>query len=290
MTGTLPRGSSRPTRRRASALADREAAVLAVETNVWAMHRDFGRVPGAEVHDEPELLWYTMPSTSSWLNGASRTALAGSAADAAIRMVVDSLHPLGRNVKWHLGPSTRPTDLARHLADAGFLPSELDAPGMALPLAAVRPTVPQGLDVQAARDEADLLDWLAAFDRSFVGEPQGRSHPWFTPFAHLGLDGEGPCRLFVGRVDGRAVACSLAFVGGGAVGLYGVGTVPESRGRGYGSAVTLAGMDWGREQGADLAILHASQLGEPVYRRLGFETVCEISQWLLPAPTLPAKP
>ena len=41
MMGTLPRGTSRPGRR-ASALADREAAVLAVEANVWAMHRDFG--------------------------------------------------------------------------------------------------------------------------------------------------------------------------------------------------------------------------------------------------------
>jgi GNAT superfamily N-acetyltransferase len=263
---------------------DSKAAIRAVEANLWAMHRDFARVPDAEVHDDPGLLWYAVPSRSSWLNGASRTDLSGPAADKAIRLVVDTLQPLGRNVKWHLGPSTRPNDLANRLEDSGFEPAELAIPGMAVPLGAVvRPPQPEGLELEAARDEADLLDWLDAFDRSFGGAPSGRDHQWFTPFVHLTL-GEGPCRLFVGRVDNRPVACSLAFVGGGAVGLYGVGTVPAFRGRGYGSAATLAGIDWGHEQGMDMAILHASELGEPVYRRLGFESVCEVSQWLCPIP------
>lgn len=261
-------------------------AVRAVQANLWAMHRDFARVPGAEVHDEPGLLWFTTPSRSSWLNGASRTDLEPSAANDAIRRVVRTLHPLGRNVKWHLGPSTRPKDLASRLEHAGFKPADLDIPGMAVPLdAVVRPPQAERLDLKPARNEPDLLDWLSAFDRSFGSGPtlDRQDHPWFTPFAHLAL-GDGPCRLFVGRFDGQPVACSLAFVGAGAVGLYGVGTVPELRGRGYGSAATVAAIDWGREQGARLAILHATQLGAPVYRRLGFETVCEVSQWLCTAP------
>jgi predicted acetyltransferase len=95
--------------------------------------------------------------------------------------------------------------------------------------------------------------------------------------------------LFVGRVDGRAVTTSLALIGGGAVGIYGVGTGPDFRGKGYGSAVTLAAMDWGRESGADLAILHATEAGEPVYRRLGFEALCTVTQWLAKAPELEAR-
>jgi GNAT superfamily N-acetyltransferase len=259
------------------------AATRAVETNLWALQRDFVRVPGAEIHDDPGLLWYSVPSTSSWLNGASRTELTPAEADAAIRMVVDALHPLGRHVRWHLGPSVRPTDFRSRLAGAGFEPTE--ATGMAVLLSAVsRPAQPEGLEVSAVRGEEDLLAWLDSFSRSFGSKPLGRTHPWFTPFGHLGFDADGPCVLFVGRVDGEAVTTSLAFSGGGAVGIYGVGTVPEFRGRGYGSAVTLAAMDWGREKGADLAILHATELGEPVYRRLGFEAVCATSQWLAKAP------
>src|SRR4051794_14607193 len=103
---TPPAGGAPPRRGRCvSPPATRSAAVRAVETNLWAMHRDFARVPGAEVHDEPALLWYAVPSRSSWLNGASRTDLNGPAADKAIRLVVDAIQPLGRNVKWHLGPS-----------------------------------------------------------------------------------------------------------------------------------------------------------------------------------------
>jgi GNAT superfamily N-acetyltransferase len=287
MAAKLYGGSSSRGGRRASPDAAGTTAVRAVEANLWAMHRDFARVPGAEVHDEPGLLWYAVPSRSSWLNGASRTDLSGPAADKAIRLVVDTIQPLGRNVKWHLGPSTRPKDLASRLADAGFEPTELGIPGMAVRLdAAVRPPHPDGFDLEAVRDEPDLLDWLDAFDQAFGSNPNmpaGRGHWWFDAFASLAL-GEGPCRLFVGRVDGRPVACSLAFVGGGAVGLYGVGTVPDLRGRGFGSAATVAGMDWGRDQGVDLAILHASEPGEPVYRRLGFEPVCEVSQWLRSVP------
>lgn len=266
------------------ATVDREAALLAVEANLWAVHRDFVRVPGSEVHDEPGLLWYTAPSRSSWLNGASRTDLSGAEADNAIRLVVDTIHPLGRNVMWHVGPSARPTDLAKRLESAGFKSSAVGI-GMTLPLGAVvRPPQPEGLQLREGRGEADLLDWLDTFGRAFQSKaPTGRDHPWFVPFGHLAL-GNGPCRIFTARVDGRPVACSLAFVGGGAVGVYGVGTDPEFRGRGYGSAVTLAGIDWGRERGADLAILHATELGEPVYRRLGFEAVTEVTQWVAAAP------
>lgn len=283
---TASGGAHPGTRRRSSSLGDRKAAATrAVETNLWALQRDFVRVPGAEIHDDPGLLWYSVPSTSSWLNGASRTDLSAAAADEAIRLVVDSLHPLGRNVTWHVGPSTRPKDFTTRLEAAGFQRPSHEAAGMVVALSAVsRPPQPGGLEVRPAQSDEDLVDWLDAFLRAFGKEPQGRKHPWFTPFGHLGFDADGPCQLFVGRVGDDAVSTSLGFIGGGAVGIYGVGTVPDARGRGYGSAVTLAAMDWGREKGADVAILHATELGEPVYRRLGFETVCTISQWLAKAP------
>ena len=262
---------------------------LAIEANLWALHRDFVRLPGAEVHDDPGLLWYRAPSISSWLNGASRTNLEPAAADDAIRTVVDSLHPLGRNVMWHVGPSTRPKDFPSRLAAAGFQAPSPGAAGMAVALSAVsRPSQPDGVEVKAVRSEDDLVVWIDTFLRSFGKEPQGRNHPWFTPFGYLGLDPDGPCRLFTAHVGEDAVSTSLAFVGGGAVGIYGVGTVPEFRGKGYGSAVTLAAMDWAREMGEELAILHATEMGQPVYRRLGFEAHCTITQWLAKAPDLAA--
>ena len=285
----MTRSGSSPARTRLGSApsAHRVAATLAVEANLWALQRDFVRVPGAEVHDDSDLLWYKAPTTSAWLNGASRTNLDPDAADEAIRMVVDRLHSLGRNVIWHVGPSTRPSDFGTRLAAAGFQHPSPDAAGMVVELSDVtRPPQPPGVEIEAVRSDEGLVEWLDTFLQAFGKEPQGRNHPWFTPFGHLGFDPAGPCVLLVARVDGRPVSTSLGFVGGGAVGLYGVGTVPDARGRGYGSAVTLAAMDWGRAKGADLAILHATELGEPVYRRLGFEAVCKIGQWLAKAPAL----
>jgi predicted GNAT family acetyltransferase len=52
-----------------------------------------------------------------------------------------------------------------------------------------------------------------------------------------------------------------------------VATPPEHRGKGYGAAVTARAVLEGFGQGADLAGLQASALGEPVYRRMGFREV-----------------
>ena len=253
----------------------------ALEANLWEMQRDFARIDGAEVHDEPDLLWYTTPSNSGWLNGASRARL-GDDADERIAHVVAAIHARGASVLWHVTPSSTPADLGERLARAGLAGSP--APGMALELADWSNVVPPELEIRTAANEDDVLEWVSTFDRSFGIAPRGRAHPWLGSFTQLGVGPSSPCRLFVGRVGDEPVACSLAFAWRDTVGLYGVGSVPDRRGRGYGAAITGAGIEWGREHGAAVAVLSATELGEPVYRRMGFRSVCETSLWSLAPP------
>ena len=49
------------------------------------------------------------------------------------------------------------------------------------------------------------------------------------------------------------------------------GTLVRERGRGIGSAITVAPLQEARALGYRLAILNASAMGAPVYRRLGFQ-------------------
>ncbi|HSJ49952.1 MAG TPA: GNAT family N-acetyltransferase [Actinomycetota bacterium] len=85
-------------------------------------------------------------------------------------------------------------------------------------------------------------------------------------------------RVWVGRVDGRPVSTSMAYVGDGFVGVYCVATAADARGRGYGEALTWAAT---RSRPDLPATLQASSMGRPVYERMGFRTVAEFTVWAL---------
>jgi len=242
------------------------------------MHRDFARTPGAIVHDDPDLLWFTVPQTNSWMNGASRCNL-GDEVDARIDVVVAAAQALDVALSWHQTPTSQPISLVERLKDRGFEPSV--EPGMAVATTASFERSPSELVVRAVNDSAGVLDWVNTFDRAFDGEPRDHAHPWLHAFAALYLAKSSPGQLCIGYLDDEPVATALAFVGGGAVGLYGIGTVPEHRGRGYGAALTVAAINWGRSQGAALAVLEATEPGFPVYERLGFRTQFETTTWYL---------
>jgi GNAT superfamily N-acetyltransferase len=86
---------------------------------------------------------------------------------------------------------------------------------------------------------------------------------------------------FVARLHGRAVSSSLAIEIDGSVGVFGVATLPDARGRGVGTAITAAAVDWARDR-ANLAWLQASEDGRRVYERMGFEVVSDWDVWVLP--------
>lgn len=87
---------------------------------------------------------------------------------------------------------------------------------------------------------------------------------------------------FVARLEGRVVGQSvLNLTDGplGVAGIYSVGVIPAARGRGIGTAVSLAPCLLAREIGCRHALLNSTQLGEPVYRKLGFETIGYGQTW-----------
>jgi GNAT superfamily N-acetyltransferase len=77
-------------------------------------------------------------------------------------------------------------------------------------------------------------------------------------------------RVWVGYVEHRPVTTATAYVDERFVGVYAVATTPEARGHGYGEAITWAATLCR----PDLpATLQASELGRPVYARMGYRSV-----------------
>jgi ribosomal protein S18 acetylase RimI-like enzyme len=77
-----------------------------------------------------------------------------------------------------------------------------------------------------------------------------------------------------GRLDdGRMVGTAVAWLSHGLLTLYYVGTQPEHRRQGIGTAMTRAALDLALDHGIGTAALTSTAVGEPVYRSLGFRTV-----------------
>ena len=69
------------------------------------------------------------------------------------------------------------------------------------------------------------------------------------------------------------VVSGLRWQTGRTVGVYSIATVGAARRRGYGAAMTARIVADGVAAGCDVAILQASEMGRPIYERLGFRTV-----------------
>ena len=128
------------------------------------------------------------------------------------------------------------------------------------------------LRIVEARDELALRDFDEAMIHGYPIPELAFPIDRITDERALG----GPMRYFVGYEDDRPVACAAAYVGERENGVYMVATLPEERGKGYGAALTAAAIAAAPHLPA---VLQASDLGQPIYRRLGFQDIGLFALW-----------
>ena len=85
-------------------------------------------------------------------------------------------------------------------------------------------------------------------------------------FAREALAGE----VFVAARDGELLGASGCASFGASGWIGAVAVVPEARRAGLGQALTEAAVTWLRDSGAATIHLHATEMGRPIYQRLGF--------------------
>jgi GNAT superfamily N-acetyltransferase len=124
--------------------------------------------------------------------------------------------------------------------------------------------------VEPVEDMAGAGEYWSICDSAYpsLGFPPRLFATTFSPQDLLDRDGLEAC---IARDDGHPVACALIRVVDG-VGFVGwVASVPEVRGRGFAAACTAWVTNRAFDLGADVTSLQASQMGEALYRRLGYE-------------------
>ena len=83
---------------------------------------------------------------------------------------------------------------------------------------------------------------LGATHAAAYGHPPDVERAWLAVMSVLGTGPDAPLQHFLATVDGEPAAAASTFAAAGVVGLYNVATVPEFRGQGIGTAVTLAAL------------------------------------------------
>lgn len=168
------------------------------------------------------------------------------------------------------------------LSQAGLAPpgGETSMPGMvAFPIDhdAIAERAAPELEIRQVTDAAGIDAHRQAMTAGFGSDPAvalGTACPDL-------LERRG-CAVYVGYADGDPVVSGLGWRTGRTIGVYSIATIESARRRGYGAAMTARVVADGVVAGCDVAALQASEMGRPIYERLGFRTVVTYSAYVDP--------
>jgi ribosomal protein S18 acetylase RimI-like enzyme len=226
-------------------LYDRQVGTLVASWRAYARHSDGATV--AEVEGAAVCLFPSAPESAIYNNALLPRGLGAAAADEVVAAVEATYREarIPTYAVWaHDSDLAAVTALERH-----GLRFDSATRAMAMSLEALtepRPEVEQG-----------DLDWAGY--AAFEGIPDLLRGATAAEF-----------HLRTARLDGREVGAVIAYDHDGDCGIFNLGTVPEARRRGIGSALTALQLHAARERGCTTASLQATPIAEGVYAALGF--------------------
>ena len=235
----------------------------------------YGNLPGATHRADEDLLWIRSGQPYASTNHAFRLRLRQSARgiEDRIASLLSTFAPDALPMTWWVGPASEPADAGDRLRALG-LHEEEDEFGMILDLE--RPLadapLPTSAGLEPVTDRVGLDAWMevmaAAFDWPVDG---GKRRVYESLFGRdIGPSAPATRRHFLVRDGGRPAASSSVYLVGGHAFVTNIGAAPWARGRGLGTAATVATLRHAARLGHRAAVLIASVDGRGLYRRLGF--------------------
>jgi len=246
-------------------------SVSVAQSNLVEFFRYWGSSKLVRRHDSPGLSWIESNLDFSLFNQVFLTKLRPEAAEEAIEEVLSNFETRSLTFEWPVLPGTEPADLPARLGRHGFI-FEGDKPAMVIDLKRLtaNPSPPAKLLIRKIESDEDLQVFMHVTKRAF--EVSNRDHGVFLDILRsLGVGSRSRYECYLGILDGQPVATSMLFRTGRVAGVYWIGTVPEGRGKGVGTQMTMKPLLDARKAGLGIATLQATAMGEPVYRRVGFE-------------------
>jgi hypothetical protein len=124
-------------------------------------------------------------------------------------------------------------------------------------------------EIIEVRNSDNLNDWIQVVNASLFNSTTLEKEIVEKLF------NRGPLRLYLGYENKCPVSTSMSFEYRSVAGLYMVATMESHRGKGMGTLLTRYAMDRCFQNKSELIILHASAMGESIYRKIGFKEYCK---------------
>ena len=245
----------------------------AIKENLYAFFRYFQHSNAASTFSKgSEFYWHT-PITNVWFNGVLSQDRPGDNFNEIVNNAITYFQ--SREVtsfSWWIAANLDPNVWSEYLLPLGFEYNN-DTPGMARELARLPSQNLSKDNIELINNRSTLSEWVKTFVTGY-GLPENTTPHFFNLFANLGIS--LPFQHYLYKIDGKSVATSTLFLGAGVAGIYNVATLPEARGQGIGSFMTLVPLHEARKMGYKAGTLQSSKKGFSVYQKLGFRKLCQI--------------
>lgn len=257
-----------------------EAMVRAIEDNILDYWRLMARSDVIWMEEAGDRITVgTRQKPSAVRDSVLVTRFSEENAEARIEATLAGLGWPGAGLIWWKLPSSTPNDMPERLLRRAFQPRS-DFPGMAIEIERLRPDEARpGLEIEVMRDRKRMVVASETMAAGFE-TPAPIQRIFHEMYCGVGFDNPR-FRVYLALLDGAPAGTTILVTGGGVAGIYGVSVREEARRRGVASALTTRALLDAREMGYRIGTLRASDMGQPVYERLGFETFCMIPRFEL---------
>ncbi len=131
------------------------------------------------------------------------------------------------------------------------------------------------LEIKLVSNEELLRDFITAYQK-LIPNDVAAIDEFYTKAAPFILDTNSALKLFVGFYEGAPAATSALFVQNDVAGIWDITTLSEFRRKGIGTDMTLHALKYAKDFcNCKVGVLTASEDGERVYRKIGFQKIKE---------------
>jgi ribosomal protein S18 acetylase RimI-like enzyme len=245
-----------------------------IEDNVLTYYRGLTQSLGGQFIEQDELIWFhTGRRSLTRFNGVVRSLVSADKLAEVVNPILAYFFSNNLPFFWVDYPPGSTPGLGQYLESHGVSLAARDLPAMQRSLANLPVFhLPQQVEITEVRTVQDQMDWLEVQMLGFE-EPETTRMDFQQYLNHSLTESRSVWRHFLARWQGEPCAISTLLCAPKAAGIYHVTTLPSYRGRGLGTALTLAAMQAGRALGYSSSVLFATPSGFPLYQKMGFETV-----------------